>query len=147
MGAHTPADHLAVVEAKVDVLDEKADVLNGRVDVLTERVGGLDERVTVLDKKVTALDEKVDILDGRVTALDAKVSAFRGEVGAEFADARKEMRTGFAALEYQIGAIEERMHKYVATAIKASEEAVHRHMKVLHEEVVDRISRLGESRH
>jgi hypothetical protein len=36
---------------------------------------------------------------------------------------------------------------YVATAIKASEEAVHRHMKVLHEEVVDRISRLGESPH
>jgi hypothetical protein len=143
MGAHTPADHLTVVAAKVDVLDEKVDGLTERVEVLTERVGVLEERVTILDVRVTALDEKVIVLDGKVNRLSDTMVA-------EFADVRHEMRLGFAALEYQIGASEDRMQKFVEgaiqSAVKASEEATHRHMRVLHEEVLERLKTLGEGR-
>ena len=108
----------------------------------------------MLDANVTGLTVRIGSLETGVGEFKREVrsefAAVRGEMAAEFADVRHEMRTGFSALEYQIdtsiSASGARLQDFVHDAIKASEEATHRHMRVLHEEVLERISRLGEAR-
>ena len=108
----------------------------------------------MLDANVTGLTVRIGSLETGVGEFKREVrsefAAVRGEMAAEFADVRHEMRTGFTALEYQIdasiGASETRMQRLVQDTVKASEEATHRHMRVLHEEVLERISRLGDAR-
>lgn len=116
-----PADRVTVLEGKVDTLSDRVDTLAGRIDTLVDRVDTLTDRVDTL-------------------AIDTREGFTR--VDAEFVNVRTEMRTGFQALEYQIGASEEGTH----AAIRGSQEETRRQMRILHEEVLDRIARLGEGR-
>lgn len=109
-----PADRVTVLEGKVDTLSDRVDTLTDRVDTLTDRVDTL--------------------------AIETREGFTR--VDAEFVNVRTEMRTGFQALEYQIGASEEGTQ----AAIRGSGEETRRQMRILHEEVLDRIARLGEGR-
>lgn len=76
----------------------------------------LTERAEVLEMKVAALEE----LPARVTAVESQIVLLRGEMHAEFSAVRQEMRELNKATNTQ--------------------------MRVLHEDVIDRIAKLGESR-
>ena len=76
----------------------------------------LTDRVEVLEQKVTALEE----LPARMSALETQIVQLRGEMKGEFSAARKEM-----------GELNDR------TLVQ---------MRVLHEEVIDRIGKLDEGR-
>ena len=82
----------------------------------------------------------------RLDRLEARVDT----LGAELGNLRAEMRTGFQAVEYQVGATEDRlvaaMHAAIGTAVVASEHETRRYMRVLHEEVLERIRTIGEGR-
>lgn len=83
------------------------------------------DRIAVLEDKVEVLADRVGTLDRTLSAFQAETHAFQAETRAEFVAVRSEMRTGFATLREEIG-------------------DTRRYMRVLHEEVLDRIRMLGE---
>jgi predicted nucleic acid-binding Zn-ribbon protein len=77
--------------------------------------GDLVARVEVLEKKMTALDE----LPARVSSLETQIVQLRTEMKGEFSAVRQEMRA---------------LNDHTLTQVR-----------ILHEEVIDRIARLDES--
>jgi len=79
----------------------------------------LNERVEILEKKVGDLQ----LLPARMDALESQILQLRGE-----------MRDGFSAIHERLAGHDRRFDE------------MNRHMRVLHEEVLNRLSLLQESR-
>ncbi len=90
------------------------------VEMTVEGLTGLPGQVASLNTRVASLDTRVASLDTRVASLEVQFLQFRDEVRGEFSVLRTEIRAGDEETRVQ--------------------------MRVLHEEVLDRISKLGESR-
>ena len=68
-------------------------------------------------------------------ALELQILQFREEVRSEFSATRAELRAEMRAL-----------HADAVARAQAGDEETRRFMRVLHEEVLERISRIGEGR-
>ena len=86
----------------------------------------LTERVEILEQKVDALQTLPD----RVTSLESQILRLRGE-----------MRDGFSTIHEQFEGIDRRFEQ-VERRIQEGDEETRRYMRVLHEEVLTRISLL-----
>ena len=86
----------------------------------------LDERVEILEQKVGVLE----LLPNRVTAVESQILQLRGE-----------MRDGFSAIHERLAG-----HEQQFQSIEKRFDETNRHMRVLHEELLTRLSLLQESR-
>ena len=87
----------------------------------------LSQRMDIVEQKVAALEA----LPARVSALELAVSDLRTEMQAEFSAVRQEMVS---------------MEQNLRTEIRTGDEETRRFMRVLHEDVIHRITLLGERR-
>ena len=86
----------------------------------------LDRRVENLKQKV----EELAALPARVGRLEEQIVQLRTEMRGEFSAVRQEMRT---------------MRDALRSEMRDGDEETRRYMRVLHEEVIDRIARIGEA--
>ena len=113
-----------------DGIGAKVDRLHDRVEVLDGRLGRLEVRVEVLQADVSTF--RTEFLHFRDwTKLE--FSAVRREMAGGFADVRQEMADGFAATRQDLGA-----------RIDASERETRNFMRILYEDLVERLTLLKE---
>ena len=92
----------------------------------------LEERMDNLERRVEVLEQLPD----RVTALETQIVLLRDEMRSDFSATRSEARAGD---EETRRVLTKQMHDLFETS--------ERHMRVLHEDLVQRISTIAESRH
>ena len=88
---------------------------------------------------MTAVEGRLTSVEGRLTSVEGRLTS----VEAQIVQLRSEMNSGFSALSYAINA----MHADMVARFEAQDkrmDGLGRHMHVLHEDVLERISRLGE---
>jgi hypothetical protein len=88
----------------------------------------LEERVNMLERRVEILEQ----LPERVTALEAQIVQLRDDMRAEFSATRAEARAG-----------DEHVVRTLREEIRAGDEETRRFVRMLHEEVIERIKLLG----
>jgi hypothetical protein len=91
----------------------------------------LTQRVAVLEQKV----EVLETLPARVAALELQILQLRDEVRGEFSELRREIAGGTNLLRNELRA-----------EIRQGDEETRRYMRVLHEDVIARITALGDVR-
>jgi hypothetical protein len=85
----------------------------------------LIRRIEILERKV----ESLELLPARMTALESQISQLADEMRVAFSAIRQEMTTAISQLEERI---------------RSGDEETRRYMRVLHEDVIERISRIQE---
>ena len=108
------------------------------------------ERVEILERKVETLEQ----LPARMTALELQILQSREEVRADFSATRAELRAEIRAanaalrneLRAEIRAANDALRDELRSEIRGGEEETRRYMRILHEEVLDRLARLDEGR-
>jgi predicted phage gp36 major capsid-like protein len=120
------------------------------------------------ETRMDRLERRVEILEQlpeRVTALESQIVLLRDEMRSEFSAIRRESRAGdeqvIQTLREEIRAGDEQVIKTLREEIRAGDEetrrvltermeflfdANERHMRLLHEDLVDRIARMSEGR-
>jgi len=88
----------------------------------------LDQRVDMLERRTEILEQ----LPEHVTALETQIVQLRDEMRVEFSATRAETRAG-----------EERMIQTLRQEIRDGDEETRRFMRILHEEVLERMKFLG----
>ena len=94
----------------------------------------------------------VQIQQSICSVRDEILATVRSETGPEFAAVRSEMATEFAAVRSEMADMHEEMHALHHIAMSRADRhddaiaELRRHMLVLHEDLVSRISLLGETR-
>ena len=88
----------------------------------------LDQRVDMLERRTEILEQ----LPERVTALETQIVQLRDEMRAEFSATRAQARAG-----------DERVVLTLRQEIRDGDEETRRFMRILHEEVIQRIQLLG----
>ena len=108
----------------------------------------LEQRVERLERRMTTLEE----LPARVEALESQVVQLRKEMHDEFSALRGDVRAGDEELRAEIRTGDEETRREVRLQIKAMGDRLEagiddakRLARVLHEEVIERISRIGEA--
>ena len=106
----------------------------------------LEERVNMLERGI----EIVEQLPDRVTALEVQIVELRGEMRAEFSATRAEAREGdervIQTLRQEIHAGDEHVVQTLRQEIRAGDEETRRFMRILYEDLVERIGILGGKR-
>ena len=106
----------------------------------------LEERVNMLERGVEILEQLPD----RVTALEVQIVKLRGEMRAEFSATRAEAREGdervIQTLRQEIHAGDEHVVQTLRQEIRAGDEETRRFMRILYEDLVERIEILGGKR-
>jgi hypothetical protein len=88
----------------------------------------LEERVDMLERRIEILEQ----LPERVAALETPIVQLRDEMHAEFSAIRTEVREG-----------DDRVVLTLREEIRAGDEETRRFMRILHEEVIERIRLSG----
>ena len=96
----------------------------------------LATRVERLEQRMTALEE----LPGRVGALESQIVQLRGEMHGEFAALRMEMRAG----DEETRRVLRGETKAIGDRLEAAIQEARNHSRVMFEEVIERIARIGE---
>ena len=114
----------------------------------------LEERVDMLERRVEILEQLPD----RVTAVEQQIVYLRDEMRAEFSATRAEARAGddsvvrtlreeiqqvTQTLRDEIRESSEQVTQMLRQEIRDGDEETRRFMRVLHEEVIERIRLLG----
>ena len=121
--------------------------LTKRVEILEKTVSGPDGLV----EQVALLRDDVSSIGSDLRSLRTEFQQFKGETRAEFSAVREEMRTEFVAVRHEIGDLRAEMNTRFEsvdrrfTGLEMGLEQTRTEMRVLHEEVISRISLLGES--
>jgi predicted phage gp36 major capsid-like protein len=106
---------------------------------LEEPMNGLERRVKILEQ-----------LPERVTALESQIVQLRDEMRSEFSATRAEARAGDEetrrTLREEIRAGDEETRRVLTTRMDDLFGANERHMRLLHEDLVQRIATLKENR-
>ena len=89
----------------------------------------LARRIKIVEQKV----EGLELLPARMTALESQVLQLDIDMRAEFSAMRQEMATAISQLEERLG-----------ERISSGDEETRRYMRVLHEDVMERLSRIQE---
>jgi hypothetical protein len=85
----------------------------------------------------------MDDVEPRVATIETELKAFRIEVRQEFAAVRTEMTALGGTLRGETAALGETLRK----EIRDGDEETRRLMRVLHEDLVERITKIGEGSH
>jgi hypothetical protein len=115
-----------------------------RVDILESAVAELNElpgQMKALSSQFLLLRQEVG---DRITALRGDMRAMRGELGAEMDAMRVELRGEMGTMRDGLRAEMAAMRTELTEAIHDGDERVLSQMRTLHEDLVDRITRLGE---
>jgi predicted phage gp36 major capsid-like protein len=100
----------------------------------------------MLERRVELLEQ----LPERMTALESQFVQLRDEMRAEFSIVRGEIRAGDEGtqrtLRDEIRAGDEETRRVLRDEIRTGDEETRRYMRVLHEDLVTRITLLGEGR-
>ena len=106
-----------------------------------------------LEKRMDRLERRVEILEQlpeRVTAVESQIVLLRDEMRSEFSAVRGEIRAGdeqvIKTLREEIRAGEEQTRRVLTERMESLFDANERHMRLLHEDLVERIARMGEGR-
>jgi hypothetical protein len=106
-----------------------------------------------LEKRVNMLERGIEILEqlpDRVTALEVQIVELRGEMRAEFSATRIEAREGdervIQTLREEIRAGDEHVVQTLRQEIRTGDEETRRFMRVLYEDLVERVEILGGKR-
>jgi hypothetical protein len=86
-------------------------------------------RIEILERKV----EGLELLPVRMTALESQILQLDKDMRAEFSAMRQEMATAVSELEQRL-----------SERISSGDEETRRYMRVLHEDVIERLSRIQE---
>lgn len=87
-------------------------------------------RIDILEQKVAGLE----LLPARITGLESQILQLENGMRGEFSAIRREMVTAISQLEERLG-----------ERIRSGDEETRRYMRVLHEDVIERISRIQEA--
>jgi len=85
-----------------------------------------------------SLERRMEILErlpDRVTSLESQIVQLRDEMRSEFSAVRTDIRTG-----------DEETRRMLTERMESLFDAHERHMRLLHEDLVERIARMGEGR-
>jgi len=128
------------------------ELLSDRVERLENTVEGLQRLpadVGVLSADVGALSADVAALGARMDSVETQIVQLRIEMRSEFSDVRNEMREGFASArdEMLVGLanVRSELGRQIQKTAEDAEEG-RRHSRALFEEVLGRITMLGEHR-
>ena len=91
-----------------------------------------------LEKRMDRLERRVEILErlpDRVTAVESQIVLLRDEMRSEFSAVRAEIRGG-----------DEETRRVLTERMESLFDANERHMRLLHEDLVERIARQSEGR-
>jgi hypothetical protein len=106
-----------------------------------------------LEKRMDRLERRVEILEQlpeRVTAVESQIVLLRDEMRSEFSAVRGEIRAGdeqvIKTLREEIRAGDEQTRRVLTERMESLFDANERHMRLLHEDLVERIARMGEGR-
>ena len=91
-----------------------------------------------LERRMDRLEGRTEILEQlpeRVTALESQILQLRDEMRNEFSATRAEARAG-----------DEETRRVLTERMESLFDAHERHMRLLHEDLVERIARSGEGR-
>ena len=106
----------------------------------------LEVRMDRLEKRVGILEQ----LPERVTALESQIVLLRDEMRSEFSAVRGEIRDGdeqvIKTLRDEIRAGDEETRRVLSERMESLFDENERHMRLLHEDLVERIARTGEGR-
>ena len=111
-----------------ELLDRRVEILEQHVEKLKE----LPSRMSGVETRLTSVEGRLTSVDGRLTSVEAQVVQLRSE-----------MNGGFSALSYAVNAL----HADMVARFEANDhkfEGLRRDMHLLHEDVLERIARLGE---
>lgn len=97
-------------------------------------------RVDALEVTVSGLAT----LPSRVSAVERELAELRAEVRIEFAAVRAEMRAGDEMLQAEVRAGDEMLRSELRAEIRQGDEETRRYMRVLYEDLVDRIKTMSE---
>ena len=99
------------------------------------------------------LERRVEILEQlpeRVTALESQIVQLRDEMRSEFSASREEIRAGdeqvITTLREEIRAGDKETRRTLTERMESLFDENERHMRLLHEDLVERIARTGEGR-
>ena len=114
---------------------------------LPERVEMLEDTVReliTLPARIEAVEGRLASVDGRVGSLQMQVVQLREELHGEFSAIRGEVAALGSDLRTEMRALNAETVARLETKIEAGDEETRRHMRLLHEDVIERIARLGE---
>jgi hypothetical protein len=94
-------------------------------------------RIEILEQKV----EGLELVPARMTGLEWQILRLDNDMRAGFSAIRQDVATAIDALRAELI---ERMSQ-LSEQISTGDEETRRYMRVLHEEVIDRISRIQEA--
>jgi hypothetical protein len=106
----------------------------------------LEDRMDRLERRVEILEQ----LPERVTALESQIVLLRDEMRSEFSALRGETRAGdeqvITTLREEIRAGDEETRRVLTERMEFLFDANERHMRLLHEDLVQRIATINEGR-
>ena len=91
----------------------------------------LEQRMDMLERRVEILERLPD----RVTALESQIVQLRDEMRSEFSAVRADIHAG-----------DEQTRRVLTDRMESLFDENKRHMRLLHEDLVERIARTGEGR-
>ena len=117
------AERVELIEESVRALV----TLPARMESMERRFADIEGRMVSVEGRLVSLEGRLVNVEERLVVVEGQIVQLRGEMHGEFSAIRRNMNERFDAL-YERG------------------EDTRRFMRVLHEEVLDRIGRLGEGR-
>jgi hypothetical protein len=103
----------------------------------------LTQRVEILEQTVAELAS----LPSRMTAVELQIVRLRDEMHAGFSAVRPELAVMRDDLRTELKSTAESLRAEIRAEIRSGDEETRRYMRVLHEDVIARISALGDTRH
>jgi chromosome segregation ATPase len=110
-----------MTEERFDRIDRRFDGIDQRFDRVDERLNRVDHRLDQVDESLNRIDRRFDRVDERVDTLESGQAELQGET--------TRLSTEMAAFR---------------THVDARFEELGRHMRVLHEDALDRIAAVAE---
>jgi predicted nucleic acid-binding Zn-ribbon protein len=117
--------HLGVWRHAIDIICQRA------VREQTMAQESLETRMDSLERRMEILERLPD----RVTALESQIVQLRDEMRSEFSAVRTDIRTG-----------DEETRRMLTERMESLFDANERHMRLLHEDLVERLARSSEGR-
>jgi hypothetical protein len=100
----------------------------------------LVHRIEILERKV----ESLELLPARMTALESQILQLGEDMRGEFFAVRREMATTVDALRTELIERISQLEERLGERLRSGDEETRRYMRVLHEDVIERISRVQE---
>jgi len=117
------AERVELIEESVRALV----TLPARMESMERRFADIEGRMVSVEGRLVSLEGRMVNVEERLVVVEGQIVQLRGEMHGEFSAIRRNMNERFDALDER-------------------GEDTRRFMRVLHEEVLDRVGRLGEGR-